>query len=110
MYAGSVDSASSKSQSIGGSSQGKPPSNASSNKGPGNLVRDNLLKKNVPSTANNKNNLLKTSPNINLNQHIKKTSIIPERNINTSHEIPKGSIKTNNKLFQTQKYRDRSES
>ena len=61
-----ADSASSKSQSIG-SSTGKP--NSQTGK-PTNLVRDNLMR-NVPASSPNRNNLLKTSPNINLNQQKK---------------------------------------
>jgi hypothetical protein len=53
---------------------------------------------------------LKTSPNINLNQNIKKNAEnqIAGRAINSSHEIPKNS--TNVRLFQTQKYRNGSQS
>lgn len=111
LYAGSVDSPSSKSQSIG-SSVGKPASNASSNsnKGPGNIVRENMLKKNIPSTGVNRANLLKTSPNINQNQQFKRGTEkqIPERNINSSHEMPKNTTTT--RLHQTQKYRSGSQS
>jgi hypothetical protein len=61
----SADSPSSKSQSVA-SSTGKPQSQTSG-KGPTNLVRDNLIRKNAPTSSSNRNNLLKTSPNINLN-------------------------------------------
>lgn len=96
----SADSGSSKSQSVG-SSVGKPRSNYSG-KAQTNLVRDNLLRKNMPASSQGRNNLLKTSPNINMSPNlVKKTSENVARPINSSHQAPKY---TNNRLFNTQKY------
>jgi hypothetical protein len=101
----SVDSPSNKSQSVA-SSTGKPHSQTSA-KGPTNLVRDNLIRKNAPVTGSVRNNLLKTSPNINLNQNALRTSNdkIPGRTINSSHQVPKNNSNINPRLFNTQKYR-----
>lgn len=105
----SVDSPSSKSQSVA-SSTGKPHSQTSSNGGPVNLVRDNLLRKNVPASSSNRNNLLKTSPNIN-QQNYKRSNEKPGvRAINSSHQAPKANSNTNVKLFNTQQYRGGSKS
>ena len=63
----SVDSGSSKSQSVGGSSMGRAPySDTSGNRRiNGNLVKDNLVRRNMPlSNSNRNNNLLRTSPNM----------------------------------------------
>ena len=63
----SADSGSSKSQSVGGSSMGRAPhSDTSGNRRiNGNLVRDNLVRRNMPlSNSNRNNNLLRTSPNM----------------------------------------------
>ena len=109
----SVDSGSSKSQSVGGSSNGRAPhSDNSGRRIQGNLVRDNLMRKNMPLSSNRNNNLLKTSPNMNPTD-LKKTSsdkVSGGRAINSSHQVPKYSSGTNPRLFNTQKYRSGSKS
>ena len=61
----SVDSGSSKSQSVGGSSMGRAPHSDTGKRISGNLVKDNFMKRNMPlSSSNRNNNLLRTSPNM----------------------------------------------
>lgn len=110
----SVDSPSSKSQSVA-SSTGKPHSQTSSG-GPGrnNLVRDNLIRKNAPASSSGRPNpnLLKTSPNINLLSNTNKPSAekAPPRAVNSSHQNVQKNNYTNPRLFNTQKYRSGSKS
>lgn len=103
----SVDSGSSKSQSVA-SSAGKARSNYSGRAGT-NLVRDNLLRKNnnnVPVSQGRNNQLLRTSPNINVPDLVKHSSSNnATRQVTSSHQAPKYSNnRTNNRLFNTQKY------
>jgi hypothetical protein len=108
----SADSPSSKSQSIA-SSTGKPHSQASSgtNTRPNNLVRDNLMRKNAPvSSSGRNNNLLKTSPNINLTANKLSGEKPPGRAVNSSHQNVQNNNYTNPRLFNTQKYRSGSKS
>ena len=104
-----IDSGSSKSQSIA-SSTGKARSNYSG-RAATNLVRDNLLRKsnnNVPVSQGRNNNLLKTSPNINVPALTKHSSSNnATRQVTSSHQAPKY---TNNRLFNTQKYSKGSKS
>ena len=109
----SVDSPSNKSQSIASSNE--KPSSQTSAKGPTNtnIVRDNLLKKNMPKTSYNRN-LLQTSPNIKMTQASspkeKSSEKMAGRAINTSYKIPTYTSGTNPKLFNTQKYQGGSKS
>ena len=106
----SVDSGSSKSQSVASNSVGRAPhSDTSGNRRiNGNLVRDNLVKRNnMPlSSSNRNNNLLRTSPNMaatDLKKH--SSEKVPQgRAINSSHQAPKYNTGTNPRLFNTQKY------
>ena len=102
-----ADSGSSKSQSIGGrSAGGKVHSGTSSRRAQGNLVRENLLKKNMPQSSSNRNNnnLLRTSPNMTPTA-LKKTGsdrVPGGRAINSSHQV--SSYAKDQRLFNTQKY------
>jgi hypothetical protein len=101
----SKGSDSSKEPSVA-SSSGQPRSTGS--KGPNNLVRDNLLRKNnPPASSQSRNHLLKTSPNIAPPRKISDDQM-PPRAINSSHQPPKPT--TNPRLFNTQKYRSGSKS
>lgn len=107
----SVDSPSSKSQSVA-SSTGKPHSQASSGNGRNNnLVRDNLIRKNAPASSSGRPNanLLKTSPNINLTSKPSGEKA-PPRAVNSSHQNVQKNNYTNPRLFNTQKYRSGSKS
>ena len=102
----SADSGSNKSESVA-SSAGKARSNYSGRAGT-NLVRDNLLRKNnnVPVSqgrTSNNNNLLRTSPNINMSPSLVKhsSSNNATRQINSSHQAPKPP---SNRLYNTHKY------
>jgi hypothetical protein len=108
----SVDSPSSKSQSIA-SSTGKPHSQASSGAANrvSNLVRDNLVRKNAPASSSGRNNnLLKTSPNINMTANRVSAEKGQPRAVNSSHQNVQKSNYTNPRLFNTQKYRSGSKS
>jgi hypothetical protein len=107
-----LDSGSSKSQSVGSSLGRAPHSDTSAKRINGNLVRDNLLRKNMPLSSSNRNNhLLRTSPNINPLGLKKTTSdqhqVPGARAINSSHQVPQAPKYTtgvNQRLFNTQKY------
>ena len=104
----SVDSGSSKSQSVGGNSLGRAPhSDTSGKRISGNLVKDNLVRRNMPlSNSNRNNNLLRTSPNMAATDLKKHSSdkVPGSRPINSSHNAPKQYPGTNPRLFNTQKY------
>lgn len=99
--------------SSNGSNSSKEPSVASSQGKAGtkapNIVRDNLLKKNnnIPSSSQNRNNLLRTSPQI-LGPKKPSDEKMPARAINSSYQPPKTNV--NPRLFNTQKYRSGSKS
>jgi len=72
------------------------------------------MKKNIPqSSSSRNNNLLRTTPNMNaVTTDIKKNSNekIPGRGINSSHQPQGYNSNTNQRLFNTQKYRSGSKS